>query len=203
MLRKRAGNEGKPVTDLSDGVLLDRYRRGGDAGSLEVLVDRYRRRLFGFILNMTEGRDDADEIFQEVWLKVIKKIDRYEHRKSFCGWLVRIARNVVIDRWRRRSKLVSLEQVADSGVAGELLVDSQPDPARNAGSKEIGEQIAAAIACLPQKQKEVVIMRVRANLSFKEIAEAQGVSINTALARMQYGLTKLRHLLKNVARDEM
>ena len=101
MLRKRAGNEGKPVTDLSDGVLLDRYRRGGDAGSLEVLVDRYRRRLFGFILNMTEGRDDADEIFQEVWLKVIKKIDRYEHRKSFCGWLVRIARNVVIDRWQR------------------------------------------------------------------------------------------------------
>ena len=192
-------NEGKPVTDLSDGVLLDRYRKGGDVGSLEVLVHRYRRRLFGFILNMTEGKEDADEIFQEVWLKVIKKIGRYEHRKSFSGWLVRIARNVVIDRWRKRSKLVSLEQAEKANIMGDLLVDTQPDPASRTGSKELGKQISDAIASLPDEQKEVVVMRVRANLSFKEIAQAQGVSINTALARMQYGLTKLRRILKTVA----
>ena len=190
------------MTDLSDGVLLDRYRKRGDVGSLEILVNRYRRRLFGFILNMTEGRDDADEIFQEVWLRVIKKVGGYEHRQSFLGWLVRIARNVVIDKWRKQAKLVSMEQAADANIVSEMFVDRQPDPASRAASKELGRQIAAAIASLPTEQKEVVVMRVRSNLSFREIAQAQGVSINTALARMQYGLTKLRRVLKSTRYED-
>jgi len=181
--------------ESADSELLGRYRRG-DVEALEVLVARYRRPLYGFILNMIPGGEDADEIFQEVWLRVIRKLDLYRDR-NFRGWLMRIARNIVIDRARRRKPDIALEAVApDEGPVRLAVPDERADPARRAEANNLGARLAAAVNTLPAEQKEVFVLRTQAGLSFREIATAQKVSINTALARMQYALTKLRLLMQ-------
>ena len=179
----------------TDRELVDRYR-GGQVEALEALVARYRRMLFGFIFNMVGGADDADDIFQETWFRVIRKIGGYRE-ENFGGWLVRIARNIAIDRIRRRKPNLSLDAEPEAGRSlAEVIPGRDPGPRRRVEASDTGRSIARAVAGLPIEQKEVFLMRVEADLSFKEIARAQGVSINTALARMQYALAKLRPLLK-------
>ena len=188
--------EGWINMDLSDGQLLALYRKG-DAEALDTLVRRYKKQLFGFIINMMEGGGDADEIFQEVWFKAIRKIDQYRE-KNFLAWLIRIARNTIIDRWRAGRKFVRQNETAhDATPVVEQIADGLPDPGRNASARDLGRRISDAIALLPVEQREVVTMRVYSELQFKEIARVQGVSINTALARMQYGLAKLRETLQD------
>ncbi|MDA0990316.1 MAG: sigma-70 family RNA polymerase sigma factor [Verrucomicrobia bacterium] len=180
--------------DVADSDMLARYRQG-DVDALEQLMARHHRMLYGYIVNMTAGQDGADDIYQEVWLKVIKKLDGYRNN-NFPGWLVRIAHNAVIDRVRKKRPEISLDQENDGGHnLGQTLVAGDPAPSANLDAGALGQQIAAAVARLPRDQREVFLMRAQANLSFKEIARIQRVSINTALARMQYALTKLRPLL--------
>ena len=179
----------------SDKNLLTRYCHG-EVDALERLVDKYRRSLFGFILNMTEGRDDADDIFQEVWLRVIRKLGTYRH-KNFFGWLVRIAHNVIIDRSRRRKHEFTLDKGREEGESPDQLIRSDDrGPLAELQASDLGRHVAEAVAGLPAEQKEVFIMRVQTGLSFKEIARIQKVSVNTALARMHYTLAKLRSMLK-------
>lgn len=179
----------------TDIELLIRYRHG-QVGALERLVEKYKRPLYGFIINMTEGHDDADEIFQEVWFRVIKKCGMYRH-KNFFGWVVRIARNIVIDRARRRKPDFSLdEEREDNRSPAEVIPGNDPGPMSCLEAGELGRRIAKAVAGLPADQKEVFLLRVQTDLPFKEIALIQGVSINTVLARMQYALAKLRPMLK-------
>jgi RNA polymerase sigma-70 factor, ECF subfamily len=180
--------------DDNDTKLLRLYRRG-DAGALGALVEKYRRPLFGFILNMTGSQADADEVFQEVWLRVITKFTLYRP-SNFLGWLIRIARNVIIDRSRRRKAQVSLDAESEEGTSlGDVLAAPGPGPSGEAANRELGRRLAAAVKGLPRDQKEVFVLRMQSGLSFKEIAAVQRVSINTALARMQYALSKLRPLL--------
>ena len=179
---------------LTDTDLIDRYR-GGDVPALEALVERYRRPLFAFIHNMTEGRLDADEIFQEVWFRVLRNLATYEER-NFLGWLMRIARNLVIDRVRRRKPSVSLDQEAEEGgTLVDRLASPTPGPYAEAEGHELGQRIAAAVRALPVEQREVFLLRVEGEVPFKEIARMQRVSINTALARMHYAVGKLRETL--------
>jgi len=185
---------------MTDNEVLARYRRG-DADALEELVEKYKRPLFGFILNMTEGQGEADEVFQETWFRVIRAIGSYR-QGNFLGWLVRIARNIVIDRARRRKPEVSLDVAPEAGrPLEETLPGKEPDPLGRLKAEETGRRVAAAVAELPLEQKEVFLMRVEAELPFKAIAAAQGVSINTALARMQYALAKLRVRLRDENED--
>ena len=178
----------------TDKDLLTRYRRG-KVEAMEVLIEKYRRSLFGFIINMTQGRDEADEIFQEVWLRVIRKHDKYKHG-NFCGWLVRIAHNVIIDRSRRKKPDLSLDEEREEGYTlGQTIESKDPGPGIKLAESDLGERMVKAVSSLPKEQKEVFLMRVQADLSFKQIARVQRVSINTALARMQYALSKLRALL--------
>lgn len=182
--------------DQSDGQLLALYRKG-DVDALDRLVRRYKKQLFAFIINMMEGSRDADEIFQEVWCKAIRKINQYRE-KNFLAWLIRIARNTVIDRWRAGRRFITQNETAhDATPVVEQIADGLPDPGRNASARDLGRRISDAIALLPVEQREVVTMRVYSELQFKEIARVQGVSINTALARMQYGLAKLRETLQD------
>lgn len=183
--------------EVGDGELVARYR-AGDVGAMGVLVERYRRHLFGFILNVAGDDTDAEEIFQEVWFRAIRKIDGYREG-SFVSWLIRICRNLLIDRWRGRRKFVSLDERADDteGWDSETrLAARDPSPSEQVGTSDMAVRAAMAVDRLPPEQKEVVVMRVRGGLSFKDIAAAQGVSINTALARMHYALAKLREGLK-------
>jgi len=181
--------------EKTDRKLLARYR-DGQVDALERLVYNYRRPLFGFIMNMTEGHDDADEVFQEVWLRAIRNLGTYRH-KNFLGWLVRIAHNVIIDRARARKPDLSLDEERKEGQSlVEVIPGNDPGPRSQVEANDLAENIAKAVAGLPDDQKEVFVMRTQAGLSFKEIARIQKVSINTALARMQYALTKLRAILK-------
>jgi RNA polymerase sigma-70 factor (ECF subfamily) len=181
---------------LDDSELVARYRRG-DVDALEVLVERYRRQLFSYILNMIGNTGEADEIFQEAWIKVIRKIGLYRH-KNFFGWLVRITHNVIIDSIRRRKPNVSLDAEAgdDGGSLANILPDRGQTPSENSENRNLGSVIAEAVALLPDQQKEVFLLRTKTELPFKEIAQIQGTSINTALARMQYALAKLREPLR-------
>jgi RNA polymerase sigma-70 factor (ECF subfamily) len=187
--------------DQDDARLLSAYRKG-DAEALGALVEKYRRPLFGFIIRFSEGREDADEIFQEVWVRAIKNMNRYR-QKSLLSWLFRIAHNLMIDRIRRRRPVVSLDTPAsEDGVPlSEQLAGTGLGPDGLVGGRELGLRIEAAAAKLPADQREVFWLRMQADLSFKEIAKIQKCSINTALARMQYAVSKLRKELAGEYRE--
>ncbi|MCK4563119.1 MAG: sigma-70 family RNA polymerase sigma factor [Verrucomicrobia bacterium] len=171
----------------------------GDANALEPLVEKYKRPLYSFILKMTEGREDTDEIFQETWFRALKNVHKFKH-KNFLNWLFRIAHNLVIDRARRNKRNVSMQSTAGGDSDDRTLEDRLPapgiSPAEEVGGTHLGTRIDAAVEMLSPEQKEVFLMRMYANTSFKEIAKIQKCSINTCLARMQYALTKLRSTLK-------
>jgi len=177
---------------------------GGDANALEPLIEKYKRPLYSFILKMTEGREDAEEIFQETWFRALKNIHKFKH-KNFLNWLFRIAHNLVIDRARRSRKNVSMHSSIGS-MDGDCTLEDQLaapgiSPAEEAGGSGLGKQIEEAVETLSPEQKEVFLLRMYGNVSFKEIAKIQKCSINTCLARMQYALTKLRSILQEEYRE--
>lgn len=181
--------------DIRAEALWAEYRRGrGEA--LGELVEHYRRPLFAFILNMTEKREDAEEIFQETWHRTLRQIHHVEGRR-LLSWLFRVARNLIIDRVRGLKPLESLDQKAADGTAPlERLAATGLSPAGETAGRDLGIRLRAAIGHLPPEQKEVFLLRVEGDVPFREIAKIQGVSINTALARMQYALAKLRNELQ-------
>jgi RNA polymerase sigma-70 factor (ECF subfamily) len=180
----------------SDEDLLDRYK-SGETDALTLLVERYRRQLFSFILRMSSSAADADEIFQEVWLRVIRKAGSYR-RDCFRGWVYRIAHNLLIDHSRRRKMTVVPTMPGDDMPQG-LWVDRIParerSPSDAAQGNEMQVVIGQALSQLSAEQREVFLMRVEGDISFREIARVQGVPINTALARMHYAVCRLRKLL--------
>jgi len=182
----------KNPMDRDDAKLLSAYRNG-DTEALGELVEKYKGPLFGFIYKFSEGREDADEVFQEVWVRAIKNMNRYR-QKNLLSWLFRIAHNLMIDRIRKRKPVLSLETPAhEDGLAlSERLPGAGLSPAEETGGHALGRRIEAAASKLPFEQREVFWLRMQADLSFKEIARIQKCSINTALARMQYAVSKLR-----------
>jgi RNA polymerase sigma factor (sigma-70 family) len=183
--------------DPNDADLLEAYR-AGDSSALAVLFERYRNALYAYIARMTEGRGDADEIFQETWFRAIRHLPRFRDG-HFRAWLYRICHNLMIDRGRDESRWTSLDQPC-TGTEGEPAQDrlaaTGPDPAALAAGHDLGRMIDALLAGLPAAQREVFLLRTEGDLPFREIARLQGVSINTALARMQYAVEKLRAGLK-------
>jgi RNA polymerase sigma-70 factor (ECF subfamily) len=179
------------------------YRRG-KVEALAPLVEHFRRPLYGFIVRMTDSVADAEDVFQEVWLRAIRHMDSY-HEKSFLSWLFRIAHNLVIDRVRRQKPVVAFPEPGFSTVSTRWE-DRIPDtrnaaPDQQIAMRDVGPRIATAVARLPTEQRAVFLMRMEGGLPFKEIARIQQVSINTALARMQYALNKLRQDLKSDYRE--
>ena len=185
--------------DKTDIECINAYL-GGDSNALEPMVEKYKRPLYSFILKMTEGREDADEIFQETWFRALKNIHKFRHQ-NFLNWLFRIAHNLVIDRARRNKKNISMHSTFGGEEGDSTLEDrlAAPgiSPAEEAGGTALGSRIEAAVETLSPEQKEVFMLRMYANASFKEIAKLQKCSINTCLARMQYALGKLRSILQD------
>jgi len=180
--------------DTTDSALIRRYLNG-DLSAFEALVERHQRPVFAYLLKMTGRKGDAEDIFQEMWMRALRHLSSYK-QKNFRGWLFRIARNLVIDRARRARPDVSLDAPRENGFPlSETMPASAPDPGEQAAHRQLAARIEAAVDTLPAEQKEVFVMRMQGGLPFREIATAQGVSINTALARMQYAVRKLRPLL--------
>jgi len=186
----------RPNTDEEAKQWLAEYRQGR-VEALGRLVEHYRRPLYAFLYKMLENRSgDADEVFQEVWFRVIKSVDRYEDQ-SFLSWLFRIAHNLIIDRARRARPTVDLSDGREEGLAlEERLASPRMTPEAEVAGRDVGRRIAAAVARLPPEQREVFLMRTEADIPFKQIAKMQKISINTALARMHYAVLKLREELR-------
>lgn len=187
--------------DVDDAKNLAAYREGDDE-ALGMLVEKYKKPLFGFIYKFSEGREDADEVFQEVWVRAIKNMNRYR-QKNLLSWLFRIAHNLMIDRIRKNRFNLSFDTpISDDGVAlSEQLPSERLEPDAESGGLELGVRIEEAARHLPPEQREVFWLRMQGGLSFKEIAKIQKCSINTALARMQYALSKLRNELAGEYRE--
>jgi RNA polymerase sigma-70 factor (ECF subfamily) len=180
----------------ADEVLFERYRREGDMDAFATLMELHRTRLFGYLMGMVRDPVEADEVFQAVWIRVVRKADRFRGG-NFRGWLFRIAHNLVVDRSRRRRPQSSLDACGESG---QPLVDRLEDTAGaeawlGPAAGDLAVAIDHAVGQLPVEQRDIFMLRTREGLAFKEIAALRGISINTALARMQYALGKLRRSL--------
>ena len=182
---------------LSDQVLLNRYL-SGDRSAISQLIDRHSKRVRDYIRMMVKDHDVADDILQETLIKAVRVIDegRYADTGKFLSWVLRIAHNQVIDYFRsQKSQRTVSESDAGYNVLGTLRFAE-----RNVEDRMISEQIEAdvrrMIDSLPEEQREVVMMRYYAGMSFQEIADQTEVSINTALGRMRYALINLRKMIK-------
>jgi RNA polymerase sigma-70 factor, ECF subfamily len=190
-----------PAMDGEDAKLLSAYRKG-DAEALGRLVEKYKRPLFAFLARFARNPGEADEWFQETWVRAIQHMNWFR-QKNLPGWLFRIAHNLIIDQSRRKKPDCSLDATlpGNGALLADLIPAPAPSPAAEAAGRDLGRHIEAAAALLPVEQREVFWLRMAADLPFKEIARIQRCSINTALARMQYALAKLRATLGPAYRE--
>ncbi len=175
--------------------------RDGEARAFEVLVVRHRRGLFNFLLRSVRDRHRAEELLQEVFLRVVRSKARYQQTAKFSTWVYTIARNLCVDESRRakfrRTIPLEAKRGGDGGSNdGVSILDRtsarQPDTDQEAEGPRIQERLATAIQNLPEDQREVFLMRQLGGLSFKEIAEAVDAPENTVKSRMRYALEKIR-----------
>jgi RNA polymerase sigma-70 factor (ECF subfamily) len=174
-----------------------------ESEAFDRLVDLYGRRVYGFLLRTTGRREDAEDLLQEVFLRLVRMLPSYSHGGNFEGWLFRIAANLGRDRIRRlrRSPIVaSLAQEGDEQGGGGAGAWDRPDESAPAPDgamvrEEQIDRVQAALSRLPDAEREVVLLRFYSNMSFAEIAEAMGTPLGTALARSHRGLGKLRQIM--------
>ncbi|MDE5684336.1 MAG: sigma-70 family RNA polymerase sigma factor [Muribaculaceae bacterium] len=184
-------------TMLTDEQLVAAYAKG-ENNAFDVLLSRHKTKLFNYILQIVRDRDLADDIFQETFVKVIITIrqGRYKDFGKFSAWLSRIARNLAIDSFRAEKSEGGISaDTSDYDILNrrELSEDTIEDVIIDL---QIESDVRALIDELPESQKEVLTMRYYKDMSFKEIAEQTGVSINTSLGRMRYAILNLRRMAK-------
>ena len=180
---------------LDDAQLVKNYINGCEK-SLEDLVNKHKYRLYNFIYSKVLNKDNAEDLFQETFIKVIKTLKRgvYNEEGKFLPWIMRIAHNLVIDFFRKKKRFQSFDK-NDKYDIFQLIKDENPSIERHLIDNQILNDLKKIIIKLPQDQKEVLDMRLYKEMSFKEISEITGVSINTALGRMRYAIINLRKLI--------
>ena len=189
---------------LSDSKLLSLYVNG-DEEAFASLVNRHKNRVFTTIYLIVKDRHVAEDLLQDVFVKAVKTINsgRYNEEGKFLPWLLRISHNIAVDHFRKMKRNPVFTADSNPVVMNSLHFSEEPVELDNI-KKETKRKLRELIRTLPQPQKEVLIMRHFANMSFKEIADSTGVSINTALGRMRYALINLRKKMEeqNIAYDE-
>lgn len=186
------------LSRLTDEKLVAAYANGNNE-AFDTLLRRHQNRVFNYIFNIVKNKDTADDIFQETFVKAITTIKqgRYTDSGKFSAWITRIAHNLIIDSFRqsKNENTVSANQeendvlnrrdLADENIEDLLITD------------QIHTDVKRIMESLPESQREVLDMRFFRDMSFKEIAEATGVSINTALGRMRYAILNMRRIASN------
>jgi RNA polymerase sigma-70 factor (ECF subfamily) len=190
--------------DASDETLMIRYQRG-DREAFTVLVRRHHRTLYNFVRRQLRHPTLAEEVTQEVFLRVVQNASEYKHEARFATWAYAIARNLCVDQLRKAEhrRHPSLDQPLGPGDDARALGDYVSDPKpqgnaeRGAAAAQIRAMLIQAVEMLPDDQRETYLLRELGNLSFKEIAEVTGVAENTAKSRMRYALERLREKLSD------
>ncbi|MCJ7467567.1 MAG: sigma-70 family RNA polymerase sigma factor [Maribacter sp.] len=181
---------------IDDSQLIKRYC-AGEEKALELLINRHNQRLSSFIYSKVNDREITEDIFQDTFIKVIKTFKRgaYNEEGKFLPWVMRIAHNLIIDHFRRNSRMPMLDGSQSFNIFS-VLGDDKLNIEKQLIKNQIYSDLNLLIQELPVDQKEVLVMRMYQDMSFKEIAENTGVSINTALGRMRYALINLRKLIE-------
>ena len=188
------------VSKMNDRDLILTYLDGDDR-AFEVLLNRHKEKIYTSIFLFVKDHSKAEDIFQDVFIKIVKTLrkGKYNHEGKFVQWAMRIAYNMCVDNFRKTKRRPTFSPSDDFDIFDVLKVSDD-----NAETMMIKDQrhelVRELIETLPAEQKEVVILRHYADLSFKEISNLTGVSINTALGRMRYALINIRKIIeeKNV-----
>ena len=178
-----------------DAALVQDYINGNER-ALELLIKRHKLRIYNFIYSKVFDRDTAEDIFQETFIKVIKTLKRglYNEEGKFLPWVMRIAHNLVIDFFRKNNRIPTFDNNEEFDIF-QLISDGNPTAEKTMIEEQVVEDLQNLIVQLPDDQKDVLTMRLYKDMSFKEIAESTGVSINTALGRMRYAIINLRKMI--------
>ena len=181
---------------VSDSTLVSQYIQGKEA-SLEILIKRHQQRLYRFIYSKVQDKDVTEDVFQETFIKVIRTLKKgnYNEEGKFLPWVMRIAHNLVIDYFRKSKRIPSFKNKDDFDIFS-IIGDGSLNAEKKMIQEQIYNDVRELVYSLPEEQKEVLIMRMYRDMSFKEISENTGVSINTALGRMRYALINLRKLIE-------
>ncbi len=190
------------IQEMSDNSLVEAYIKGEER-CLQVLIDRHKNKIYSYILMLVKQQELAEDIFQDTFIKVIQNLKRgkYVDNGRFPSWVMRIAHNLVIDFYRKQKHM----KVVSNDDNDYDLLNSTKYAESTVEDKMVYSQILSDVSelleLLPDNQKEVVKLRHYMGLSFKEIAEETGVSINTALGRMRYALINMRTMVeeKNIS----
>ena len=193
-----AQRKGDPMSNIvkSDKELIERYQ-DGDVHSFELLIGRYQKQVYSYILTLVKDKQLADDVFQDTFVKVIQtvKSKAYKDDGRFVQFAMRIAHNLVIDHFRKENRIPTVETssedynyidnvpITDASVEQGMIVD------------QVHSDLHRMITFLPDEQREVLRMRIFDDMSFKDIADVTNVSINTALGRMRYALINLRKMM--------
>ncbi|PCI00140.1 MAG: RNA polymerase subunit sigma-24 [Flavobacteriaceae bacterium] len=179
-----------------DAVLVSDYI-GGNERALEMLIYKHQQRVFSFIMSKVLDKEIANDIFQDTFIKVIRTLKRgaYNEEGKFLPWIMRISHNLIIDHFRKSNRMPTFQNTDEFDIFS-VISDDVLNIEKQMIKEQICEDLRELIEELPNDQKEVLLMRMYKDMSFKEISECTDVSINTALGRMRYALINLRKLIE-------
>lgn len=185
----------KTITQATD-IQLVHFFQDGNGQALEVLVNRYKDKIFSSILFLVKDKYLAEDLFQDVFIKIIDTIrnNRYTEEGKFLPWAMRISHNLCVDYFRKIKRTPAIRTSDDRDIF-ELIDSTEAGADAKMMQGQSHERVRQLLDMLPAEQREVIVLRHFADLSFKEISEMTDCSINTALGRMRYGLINLRKLL--------
>ena len=181
----------------SDEQLMRSYA-GGDARAFETLYDRHALPVWRFVQRSVQNAALADDLVQDVWFSVVRQAPQYEARAKFRTWLFTLAHHRVVDHWRTHKAHASLDAESEDGsaLADMLAAESGFGPERRLDSRELAQALLDALAALPAVQREAFLLQAEAGMSVAEIAQATGVSQETAKSRLRYARARLRDTLE-------
>ena len=179
-----------------DSVLVSNYIRGCEA-SLEILIKKHKQRLYSFIFSKIQDRDITEDIFQDTFIKVIRTLKRgnYNEQGKFLPWVMRISHNLIIDHFRKNNRMRLFKNTDEFDIFS-VISDGNLNAEKQLIKDQVLSDVKELVQELPLEQREVLEMRIYKDMSFKEISENTGVSINTALGRMRYALINLRKIIE-------
>ncbi len=181
----------------SDENLVSLYINGQES-AIEILIKRYQQKIFSYILMVVRDKEIAEDLFQDTFIKVINtlRLGNYREEGKFNQWIMRITRNLIIDYFRKNQKMSFVDNNNENGS----FIDNFSEPTNSIEqimiTNQIHESLRSLITLLPEKQQEVLMLRLYQDMSFKEIAIQTNVSINTALGRMRYAILNLRKMVE-------
>lgn len=183
----------------SDNELVADYMNG-DKQAFEVLLSRHQNKVFNYILSLVKDKALADDIFQDTYIKIVNTLrsGTYRDEGKYIQWVMRIAHNLVIDHFRRSQRFPTIRTDENFDIF-DVLGNSEESVEQKIIKTQINSDVKKLIRQLPDEQRRVLVMRHYSNMSFKDIADKTGVSINTALGRMRYALINMRRMAEENA----